>query len=59
MVLENKLHEVARSFMKAVATKNMNANQSLDDFLMEYASELTEEQRKLGWEISDLFEHIY
>ena len=58
-MLENKLHQVARYFMASVATESMNQNQSLDDFLIEYKAELSEEQRKLGWEISELFEAIY
>ena len=59
MELESKLHQMARSFMASVATKSMNQNQSLDEFLIEYKTELSDEQRMLGWEICDLFEDIY
>jgi hypothetical protein len=59
MSLENNLHQVARSFMASVATESMDQNQSLDEFLIEYKAELSDEQRKLGWEICDLFEAIY
>ncbi len=57
MILENKLHEMARSFMAVVATKDMELL-SLDEFLIEYKSELTEDQLKLGWEISNMFDEI-
>ncbi len=57
MILENKLHEMARSFMAVVATEDMELL-SLDEFLIEYKSELTEDQLKLGWEISNMFEEI-
>jgi len=57
MILENKLHEIARSFMAVVATEDMELL-SLDEFLIEYKSELTEDQLKLGWEISNMFEEM-
>ncbi len=57
MILENKLHEMARSFMAVVATEDMELL-SLDEFLIEYKSELTEDQLKLGWEISNMFDEI-
>jgi len=57
MILENKLHEMARSFMAVVATEDMELL-SLDEFLIEYKSELTEDQLKLGWEISNMFEEM-
>ena len=57
MELENKLHQMARSFMAVVATEDMELL-SLDEFLIEYKSELTEDQLKLGWEISNMFEEM-
>ena len=58
MELEDKLHQVARSFMASVATESMDQELSLDEFLIEYKAELSDEQRDLGWEIIYLFEEV-
>lgn len=51
---ENDMHELARKFMSQFPTLEM---QSLDEFLYEYDTVLTEEQRELGYAILNMFEY--
>jgi hypothetical protein len=53
MTYEEKLHELARMFMYQFPDLPMG---SLDEFLMEYREELTDEQYELGTYILTLFE---
>ena len=58
MHLEDRLHYVARLFMEAIATKDMDQTLSLDEFLIQYKNKLTDEQLELGLNICVLFEEI-
>jgi len=49
---EEQLHELARLFMDQFSFPNM----SLEDFLMAYSEELTDDERNLGHFILSLFE---
>ena len=53
MTYEEKLHELARMFMYQFPDLEC---QSLDEFLMDYREELTDEQYELGSYILTLFE---
>jgi len=53
MTYEEKLHELARMFMCQFPDLEET---SLDEFLMEYREELTDEQYELGTYILTLFE---
>ena len=53
MTYEEKLHELARMFMYQFPDLEC---QSLDEFLMDYREELTDEQYELGTYILTLFE---
>ena len=53
MTYEEKLHELARMFMYQFPDLEET---SLDDFLMEYREELTDEQYELRTYILTLFE---
>ena len=53
MTYEEKLHELARMFMYQFPDLG---TLSLDEFLMEYREELTDEQYELGTYILTLFE---
>ena len=53
MTYEEKLHELARMFMYQFPDLPVL---SLDEFLMEYREELTDEQYELGSYILTLFE---
>jgi hypothetical protein len=48
---EDKLHELARLFMDQFSFPPA----SLDDWLIDNSEELTDDERNLGWYISDLF----
>ena len=52
MTYEEKLHELARMFMYQFPDLPVL---SLDEFLMEYRDELTDEQYELGYYILTLF----
>lgn len=52
--LERDLHEMARLFMKQFPTLKL---MSLDEFLYEYDTVLTNEQKELGYAILNMFEH--
>ena len=52
-IFENDMHELARMFMYQFPDLPMG---SLDEFLMEYREELTDEQYELGTYILTLFE---
>lgn len=53
MTYEEKLHELARMFMNQFTPFD---KLSLDEFLIEYREELTDEQYELGTYILTLFE---
>lgn len=52
--LENQLHEMSRLFMQQFPTLEL---MSLDEFLYEYDTVLTDEQKELGYAILNMFEH--
>jgi hypothetical protein len=49
---EDQLHELARLFMYQFNRELM----SLDEYLVEYSEELTDDERNLGYHILNLFE---
>jgi hypothetical protein len=52
---EDNMHELARLFMYQFPTlKPM----SLDEFLSEYTTVLTDEQKELGYHILEMFNYI-
>ena len=51
---EDHLHELARLFMSLNYLKQL----SLDEYLLEYREELTDEERNLGYYILELFDKI-
>lgn len=51
--IERDLHEMARLFMQQFPTLEM---MSLDEFLYEYDTVLTDEQKELGYAILNMFE---
>ena len=54
-LFENDMHELARMFMAQFPTLD---EMSLDDFLFEYNSVLTDEQNELGHHILDMFNYV-
>ena len=55
-VFENDMHELARIFMSQLWPTP--EEMSLDEFLYEYNSVLTDEQNELGHHILDMFNYI-
>ena len=53
--IENDMHELAKLFMDQFPTLD---EMSLDEFLSEYNSVLTDEQNELGHHILDMFNYI-
>ena len=53
--IENDMHELAKLFMDQFPTLD---EMSLDEFLSEYSSVLTDEQNELGHHILDMFNYI-
>ena len=53
--IENDMHELARMFMEQFPTLE---EMSLDEFLYEHNSALTDEQNELGHHILDMFNYI-
>jgi hypothetical protein len=53
--IENDMHELAKLFMDQFPTLD---EMSLDEFLFEYNSVLTDEQNELGHHILDMFNYI-
>ena len=54
-LLEDDMHELARLFMYQFPTLD---EMSLDEFLFEYNSVLTDEQNELGHHILDMFNYV-
>jgi hypothetical protein len=52
---ENDMHELARVFMYQFPTLD---EMSLDEFLSEYTTVLTDEQKELGYHILEMFSYI-
>lgn len=52
---EDDMHELARKFMEQFPTLEM---MSLDEFLYEYNTVLTDEQNELGHFILDMFNYV-
>lgn len=52
---EDQLHEMSRLFMQQFPTLEM---MSLDEFLYEYNTVLTDEQNELGHFILDMFNYV-
>ena len=52
---EDQLHELARLFMDQFCFED---KYSLDEFLIEYAFVITDEERSLGYYILELFDKI-
>jgi hypothetical protein len=53
--LEDNMHELARLFMYQFPTLEP---MSLDEFLLEYNSVLTDEQNELGYHILEMFNYV-
>lgn len=51
---EDDMHEMSRLFMQQFPTLEM---MSLDEFLYEYETVLTDEQKELGYAILNMFEY--
>jgi hypothetical protein len=54
-IFENDMHELARMFMYQFPTLEP---MSLDEFLSEYTTVLTDEQNELGHHILEMFNYI-
>lgn len=54
-LFENDMHQLAKAFMAQFPTLD---EMSLDDFLFEYNSVLTDEQNELGHHILDMFNYV-
>lgn len=52
---EDNMHELARLFMYQFPTLD---EMSLDEFLLEYNSVLTDEQNELGYHILEMFNYV-
>ena len=50
---EEKLHELARLFMDQFTFSESKS--SLDEYLIEYSEELTDDERNLGYHILNMF----
>jgi len=51
---EDHLHQLARLFMSQFSFKQL----SLDEYLLEYSEELTDDERNLGYYILELFDKL-